>query len=106
MIPQNLRLFFWDIDADRFDPKRYPEYTIGRVLEYGNREALGWIRNLFSEQEIKSVIRTERRLTRRSATFWSLVYHLPSEQVSALKVIDISWDEVKSFFTSETPTLL
>lgn len=86
MIPQDMRRFFWDIDTDGFEPKRYPEYTIARVLEYGNREALLWIRSLFSEQQIRNVIRTERRLTRRSATFWSLVYHLPFEQVSALKM--------------------
>lgn len=86
MIPENIRSFFWDIDVESFEPKLYPDYTIGRVLEYGNREALSWLRSQFSEHQIKKVIRTERRLTRKSATFWALVYHLPSEQIMALKM--------------------
>jgi hypothetical protein len=85
MVPENIRPFFWDVDVESFDPRQYPDYTIARLLEYGNREALSWLRSLFSEQEIKKVIRTERRLTRRSATFWGLVYHLPSEQITALR---------------------
>jgi hypothetical protein len=43
------------------------------------------------------VIRAERRLTRRSANFWALVYRIPPEEVAALKqsagaeAIDSGW---------------
>jgi hypothetical protein len=101
MIPQNLRPFFWDIDADSFDPKRHPDYTIARILEYGNREALSWIKGLFSENEITRILRTERRLTRKSATFWALVYHLSPDQVSALKMPDV--EGIPEHTQSEVP---
>ncbi len=85
MIAQHLHSFFWDIDLDSFDPQSYPRYTIARLLEYGDSEAIAWMKGQFSEAEIKNVIRTERSLSKRSAGFWGLLYHIPSEEIAALK---------------------
>lgn len=85
MIPQYLRPFFWDINIENFDPKSYPEYIIARLLEYGDSRAISWLKEVFSEDEIKEVIRKERRLSRKSATFWALVYNIPFTEVAALK---------------------
>lgn len=84
MIPEHVRPLFWEIDADGFDPRSHPRYTIGRVLEWGDEKAYAWLKEIFSELEIKDVIRRERRLTRRTANFWSLVYGLPRGAVAAL----------------------
>ncbi len=84
VIPQHIRPLFWEIDADGFDPQSHPRYTIGRVLEWGDERAYAWLKEAFSEREIKNVILRERRLTRRSANFWSLVYGLPRDEVAAL----------------------
>jgi hypothetical protein len=86
MITQYLRTLFWDINVDNFDPLSFPTYTIGRVLEYGDQEAVAWLKNTFSESQIVDVIRTERRLSRRSASFWALLYRLSVDQVAALKL--------------------
>ncbi len=85
MIPQHLRYLFWDIRLEIFHPNDYPEYTIGRVLEYGDEEALAWLRDTFSAEQIKKVIRSERRLFRKSANFWARIYGIPNEEVAALK---------------------
>jgi hypothetical protein len=85
MIANHLSPFFWDIDIDNFDPRSYPRYTIVRLLEYGNLEAILWLKEQFPEEMIKDVVRTERTLTPRTATFWALVYHMPSEEITALK---------------------
>jgi hypothetical protein len=84
MIPSQLRSLFWDIDLDNFNPQVYPDYTIFRVLEYGNQEAFAWLRNTFPEGEIRRVLCTERRLSRRSANFWALVFEVPFREVAAL----------------------
>ena len=84
MIPQHLRTLFWDTNLNSFDPLAYPAYTIGRVLEHGDQDAVAWLKSTFSEAEIIQVIRTERRLSRRSANFWALVYRLSPDQVAAL----------------------
>lgn len=86
MIPQKLRALFWDVKWPVFDPAAFPDYTIARILEYGDHDAVAWLRKAFSEEEIKRVISNERRLSPRSANFWALAYGIPSDEVAALKV--------------------
>lgn len=85
MIPESLRPLFWDVNPDQFNPYAWPDYTIGRVLELGDDAAIAWMKNSFTEDEIKRVIRSERRLTRRSANYWALVYRIPFEEIAALR---------------------
>jgi hypothetical protein len=85
VIPQRLRPFFWDVNVAQFDPQAYPDYTIARILEIGDERAVAWLKEAFAEDEIRRVIRTERRLSRKPASFWALVYQIPRSQVAALK---------------------
>ncbi len=84
MVPNALRPLFWDTNLSTFEPAAFPDYTIFRVLEYGDDEALAWLRETFSTAEIRRVIRTERRLSPKSATFWALVYDIREDEVAAL----------------------
>lgn len=84
MIPSHVRALFWDVDADTFQPEAYPDYTIFRVLEYGDVEEVAWLRQTFSEGEIRRALRAESRLSEKSANFWALVYEVPSREVAAL----------------------
>jgi len=84
MIPRNLRALFWDTNPDTLTPEAYPDYTIFRVLEFGDEAAVAWLRGIFSEAEIRRVLSTERRLSEKSANFWALVYEVPSREVAAL----------------------
>jgi Family of unknown function (DUF6922) len=87
MIPKHLETLFWDIDLRAFRPETYPDYTIFRVLEYGDESAVAWLRQTFSESEIRRVLCSERRLSPKSANFWALVYGIPFPQVAALNRI-------------------
>jgi hypothetical protein len=84
MIPKEIRPFFWDVSQESFDPVSYPRYTIGRLLEFGDESAVAWMRQTFSEAQIREVLCGERRLSRRSANFWALVYRIPPAEVVAL----------------------
>ncbi len=84
MVPGNLRTLFWDTDLESFNPAEYPDYAIFRVLEFGDTDAVAWMRAIFSDEEIRRVIRSEARLSRRSANFWALVYGIPHDDVAAL----------------------
>jgi hypothetical protein len=86
MIPRALHSLFWDIQLAQFDPKTYPDYTILRVLELGNREAVTWLQHTFDQGEICRVLRSEKRLSRRSANFWALIYCVPAEEIAALQI--------------------
>ena len=84
MVPSNLRLSFWDTNLENFDPTAYPVYTIERVLEYGDEDAVAWLRRTFAQELILDVLRTDRHLTRLSANFWALFVGIPSGEVAAL----------------------
>jgi hypothetical protein len=85
MLVNYLKPFFWDVDIDNFDPQSYPRYTIARLLEYGDLEAITWLKEQFPEEAIKDVLKTERALSPRTATFWALVYHIAFQEIVALK---------------------
>jgi hypothetical protein len=84
MIPKEVRPFFWDVNLESFDPVSYPRYAIGRLLEFGDASAVAWMRQTFSDVQIREVICGERRLSRRSANFWALVYRIPPGEIAAL----------------------
>jgi hypothetical protein len=84
MIPSDLHALFWDIDPADFRPEAFPDYTIFRVLELGDEQAVKWLREKFPESEIRRVLSSERRLSQKSANFWALVYVMPAGEVAAL----------------------
>lgn len=84
MIPDYLHALFWDVNLDSFNPVSHPEYTIARVLELGDEEAVRWMEETFSREQIAAVLRNDRRLSRKSANFWALVYGIEHSDVAAL----------------------
>ena len=85
MIPRHLHSLFWDVNLESFNASAFSEYTIARVLEYGDDKAVAWMKSTFREPEIKRVVSTERRLSRKSANFWALVYGIAPQDVAALR---------------------
>lgn len=84
-IPEHLYPLFWDVDINKFNPTEYPQYTIGRILEFGDEKAIAWMKETFSITQVKGVITSEHRLSPRSANFWALIFDVPSNEVAALK---------------------
>lgn len=85
MIPRDLRLLFWDTNINDLDPKTYPRYVIERVLEYGEEDAVAWMRGAFTRDQILEVLRTDRNLTPLSANFWAILFGVPAADVAALR---------------------
>ncbi len=84
-IPQQLHTLFWDVNIASFDPLEYPRYTIGRILELGDKEAISWMKENFSESQIEEVLKAETRLSPKSANFWAIIFGVPFHEVAALK---------------------
>ena len=85
MIPKHFRSLFWDTNLEEFDPTAYPVYTIGRVLEHGDEEAVAWLLRIFTKEEIREVLRNDQHLSPFSANFWALFFELPVREVAALR---------------------
>ncbi len=105
MIPSNLHHFFWDVNVDSFAPAAFPDYTIARILEFGDQVAIHWLMETFPREQIQRVIIEERRLSPRSANFWALAYGIPRDEVAALRAEPqfLPRDE-RSFGTNSLPS--
>jgi hypothetical protein len=86
MIPNHLQPLFWDVNLDGFTPGDYPEYTISRILELGDEQAVKWMKQTFPEGDIKRVIATDPALSRKSANFWASIYGIAPDDVAALRL--------------------
>jgi hypothetical protein len=84
VIPKDLHHLFWEVDLADFDPADWTDYTIFRVLEYGDVQAVAWLRTTFPEDEIRRVLHTERRLSPKSASYWALIFGIPESHVASL----------------------
>jgi len=64
---------FWDTDSSSLDLQQNKEYIIERVLELGDENAVSWLVSCYRRSEIKKVLAASRRISRKSANYWSLV---------------------------------
>lgn len=84
-LPNFLEKYFWEIDFDKLDFKKRPEYVILRLLEYGDTKALRWLFKNISKKKIKEVIKKRRSLSTRSLYFWSSLFNISKEKILCLK---------------------
>ena len=82
--PEFLRPIFWDTDFDRLRVPGHERYIIERVLEYGDVPEVRWMMRRFSCEQIAQVLRQSRRLSPKSAHFWSFILNVPTEEVRCL----------------------
>jgi hypothetical protein len=81
----NLQPLFWDVNIKEFNPKEHPDYTISRVLEFGDEAAFAWIKTIFSDTQIKNTIKSTRQISRKSANFWGIIYSIPPDEINVLR---------------------
>lgn len=85
-LPKFLRPLFWDTDFDCLRVPGHESYIIERVLEYGDVPGVRWMMRRFSREQIVQVLRQSRRLSLKSAHFWSFILDVPTKEVRCLSV--------------------
>lgn len=65
---------FWD--AKEIDPVRHADYIIARVLDYGDEKDVKRLREIYSDDDLKRVIRTRRGLSPLTRRFWTVYFKL------------------------------
>lgn len=85
-IPQFLKKYFWDVDFQKLDKKKYSQFIIERILEYGeNEKAINWLFRNFTKSEIVKVVTKGRNLSPLSANYWGLVFGIPKTKILCLQ---------------------
>jgi len=80
-LPNFLRPYFWEVDFMAIQLPKHETYVIERVLEYGNDQAIGWLKKIFTPDTIAHVVRRSGCLSRNTANFWALILDIPKEEI-------------------------
>lgn len=81
VIPKDLRAYFWDTDPRKLSLTRHATWIIERILEWGNPEAVRWLRQQYSDRELMRVLDKSRSISHKSWHFWKIIFtknHNPS----------------------------
>lgn len=75
-LPLFLKPFLWSYDFSNLDKTKNQKNIIKNILDYGTLSAIAWMKNNYSENEIKKVIResTKTEWSKKSINFWSHIY--------------------------------
>ena len=84
-LPFFLHRYFWDIEAQKLNPQKRPQYVIQRLLEMGDVKAIRWARKNFSQREIIATIKQRRGFSPKTVGFWALFFNIPRQKVKCLQ---------------------
>lgn len=79
-----LELYFWDVDFSKLDIVRDRKSIIERLSKYGDMDAFLWILKHYTPEQIIDVVKKSTSIDKKSATFWSVYFDIPRENVLCL----------------------
>ncbi len=81
-LPQFLQPFLWSYDLSRMDLEKHKRIIIKNILDFGTRQATDWLRENYTKEEIKEVIRKSVRTewSKKSINLWSLIYNVQPKE--------------------------
>lgn len=74
LLPDAVRILFWEVNPDTLDPDRHRDYVMERIMSRGTWEAMRWLRRTYTREQIGDFIRAKgRRLPPRDEAYWALM---------------------------------
>ena len=83
--PQELNVLFWDTNPENLDYKKHKKYIVERILEYGDLSADRWLNSIYSEKDIVEIVKTSKRISLKTANFYTVKYNLKKEDIECFK---------------------
>jgi hypothetical protein len=73
-LPSVLRRFFWDVRLAELSVDRHRDFILGRLLEFGDRQALAWVFRTYPLELVAAFLKGRGAdvLSRRAWQFWAL----------------------------------
>ncbi len=84
-LPIFTKKYFWDVDFDTLDFKKSKVFILKRMLDRGDIKALHWIRQNYTNQEIKKLLLSSRDLSPKTANFWADYLKINHKKVPCLQ---------------------
>lgn len=86
-MPVEFKKYFWDTDFEKLDLKRNRRFIITRLYCYGDLKAIRWVKNTYTEDEIKDVAVNSRNLNPLVANYLRQQYNLEKKDMAYYKAI-------------------
>lgn len=83
-LPEFLREYFWDVKFEELEVEKNPRFILKRIIDRGDTKALNWALSIFRLNDIRDIILTSRDLSRKTASFWTLILNLDPNKVPCL----------------------
>ncbi len=83
-IPDELKVYFWDVSVNAIDLTKHSSFVIARLLNEGNHEALIWLFKVYDEHTIEHAVRTARGLTVKTARCWQNYFDLKEGELCCI----------------------
>jgi hypothetical protein len=80
-LPRFLKRYLGEV---KFEKVRLPErecYVVERLLEYGDDQAIHWLKETFALETIGRVVRESRAISHRTANLWGLFLGIPHGEI-------------------------
>jgi len=77
-VPKQFQRALWSYDISKMDLEKDKKEIITQVLNYGTWEDLKWLFKVYSEKEIKEVIKNPRRGVwfKKVLNFWTKIFNI------------------------------
>ena len=85
-MPGFLEPLFWEVDFSQVRLKDHERYVIERILEYGDDQAIIWLRKNVPTENIVEVIKHSREISPNTANLWALILDIPKEDIACLSI--------------------
>ncbi|MFH1967545.1 MAG: hypothetical protein ABIJ03_03485 [Patescibacteria group bacterium] len=84
-LPTIFQQFFWDAKLESINTQKNSSYIIDRLLKIGDLASWKWLAQTYSPEQIKNRALNSRQLTKKDATFYSLIFDLPINSFKCIK---------------------
>ncbi|HAJ44833.1 MAG: hypothetical protein UV53_C0015G0013 [Candidatus Azambacteria bacterium GW2011_GWE1_42_9] len=77
-IPQKMRWLFWSYDIKTINFDRDKDYVISQVLNYGTWDDIKWLKEIYSDEEIKEIVKNPGRGVwfEKVLNFWTTIFNI------------------------------
>ena len=83
-LPEFTHQYFWDTAVAEINPVKDYYYIIERLIEYGNDPVIKWLASNYLKDQLQEVIKTSRKISRKTAVLWQNYYDLPRDDIRCL----------------------
>jgi hypothetical protein len=76
---------FWDTAYEKIDYKKNASFIIERVLNYGDKEDVEKLKDMYGMAKIKETAKRINYINKKNLNFWSIILEIPLKSFKCTK---------------------